>query len=120
MAYLMIFLGGGLGSMLRYGLSKWNGDFNDWRLIIGTFLANIISCFVLGSVISYMAKHGLNDNARLLLLTGFCGGFSTFSTFSFEILQYIQRGNYTMGFIYLIASVILGITAIIIGMKVFS
>ncbi len=120
MNYLMIFLGGGLGSLARYYLARHNSEFTDLRFIYGTLIANVISCLILGGVIGYMDKFGLSNNAKLLLITGFCGGFSTFSTFSYEILQYMLKGNYAYGISYILISLILGIAAMVLGMKLLS
>lgn len=121
MNYLMIFIGGGLGSMLRYALSRFNQhDSAGWFTTTGTFAANMISCLILGALISYDSKNDLGLSGKLLLLTGFCGGFSTFSTFSYEILQYIQKGQTGIGVLYLIASVIISLGFIVLGMKIFN
>lgn len=93
MNYLLVFLGGGIGSILRYGISHWfpyNGQGIPWA----TFLANISACFIVGlSLIFLKDKTGFQD-WQLFLITGVCGGFSTFSTFSLETVQLMQMQNY--------------------------
>lgn len=118
MIYLAIFIGGGLGSLARFGLSKFNGEVNSNWVTFGTFLANMISCFILGYVVAYSIKNGLSDNLKILLITGFCGGFSTFSTFSYELFTFVQRGSYSMAVIYLLTSVFFGLLMIILGIKI--
>ena len=117
----MVFIGGGLGSVFRYALSRFNQNSEVGLLAYsGTFLANMLSCIVLGALISYDGKNSLGLSGKLLLLSGFCGGFSTFSTFSYEILQYIQKGQLMTGLLYLMGSIMVSIGCILIGMKVFN
>jgi CrcB protein len=120
MNYVAIFIGGGIGSMVRFAMTKFNGSADSNWFTLGTLLANLISCFILGIVISLHYKNGWNDNLKLLLITGFCGGFSTFSTFSFELFNYLQKGSYWIAMLYVSASVFLGLGMIISGMKIAS
>ncbi len=115
-AILLVFIGGGVGSVLRYSL----GLIYPAKLLIptGTFLANVISCLLLGVLIGFQSKQWMSDGQKLLLVTGFCGGFSTFSTFSSEMLQMMQSGDYLWALGYSILSLVAGIIAILIGMMV--
>lgn len=79
-----------------------------------TFVANILGCLLIGIFYEYSTKWGLSPEARLLLTTGLCGGFTTFSTFSYESMTLLQNGHYTVFSTYLILSIILGITAVFI------
>ncbi len=112
MTYLMIFLGGGLGSICRFGLSKIlpNDDFS-WA----TFSANFIASFILGYLISSELYKGMEGNTKLFLMTGFCGGFSTFSTFTAEVFRNFQSGNHTMAFVYITASILLCLLGLYLG-----
>jgi len=115
-SWALVFIGGGLGSMTRFAFSKFLDPHLQYKNFpFPTFLVNLISCFVLGLLFNKMLHSGLSPSNKLLLATGFCGGFSTFSTFSFEILQLMMNGNHTVALIYLISSVILGILLIYVG-----
>ena len=114
-ALLLVFIGGGTGSCLRYALSKW---FNQAGQLMpyGTLLANILSCMVLGfAAYLYASKYAESDWLKLLVLVGFCGGFSTFSTFSNEIFQFMKAGNQSSMVAYLLASLILCNFALALG-----
>lgn len=91
---LAIFLGGGLGSLSRYGVSKLVMQFWDGKFPLGTLLANLLSCLVMGLAISYFSDKITSQELKAFILIGFCGGFSTFSTFSKETLDLMQNGNY--------------------------
>lgn len=93
MHYCWVFVGGGLGSLLRYALSQLNGKYIP-QLPIGTLLANVLATALLAWVM-YSQHHQAatwQPTLRLLLATGFCGGFSTFSTFGYETHQLLQQG----------------------------
>ena len=109
--FILIFLGGGLGSLARYLL----GLVLPARAFpLGTFCVNVLGCFFIG----YLAATLARDNAtlRALCISGFCGGFTTFSTFSLGIVQRWQAGYYLVPTLYLAASLICGIAAILGGM----
>ncbi|WP_405199502.1 fluoride efflux transporter CrcB [Christiangramia sp. LLG6405-1] len=111
---LLVFLGGGLGSSLRYLVSKY---LNDGGVIPqGTLVVNVLGSFLLGLALGWLIKQDmLNHPLNFLIAIGFCGGFTTFSTFSFENFNMIKSGDYISFSIYFLGSIILGIIAIFLG-----
>lgn len=111
--WLAVFLGGGLGSCCRYLLSLLI-VVDDFPL--GTLLANGLACFILGVLAGYLLRNSMADHWKLLLGTGFCGGFSTFSTFSKETYDLSQNAHSLVAMGYLLGSLILGIIAFYLGL----
>lgn len=116
MSYLWVFIGGGLGSISRYALAKSLNASGDYPW--GTLLANGLSCIILGVLLAMVSKQWLSIELRLLLVTGFCGGFSTFSTFSHEVLAFMKNTQYASAAIYMTGSLLIGMVAIWAGMKI--
>ena len=113
-----IFFGGGLGSLARYGVSEMANLFFSNSLkatIFATLIANILACLILG----YFTGKDIQPKYIIFWSVGFCGGFSTFSTFSNEVLQLIKLGQYALVFAYVVFSVTLGLVALILGSKIF-
>ena len=95
MNLLLVFLGGGLGSVSRCGVSILMSKYYQGSLPLATFASNVISCLVLLGVVSFMTNGTLDNRyLRPAIVIGFCGGFSTFSTFSFETVQLIKNGSH--------------------------
>ena len=117
----LILLGGGFGSIARYLLSYFLNKNNTTHFPWATFIANSVGCLLIGFLFGYIQKNNLqNETLKLLLITGFCGGFTTFSTFSLENIQFIQNQNYNLALIYTLASISVGFLAVIIGFKTFN
>lgn len=116
MTYFWVFIGGGLGSLCRFGLGAWlnRSEVYPW----GTLVANGLSCIILGMLVALFSRQGLSVELRLLLVTGFCGGFSTFSTFSYELVQMLRQANYFAAGSYLFGSILFGLVAIWLGMRI--
>ena len=119
MAYVWVFLGGGVGSVFRFMISRMV-DYKEGTFPYATLLANIISSLILGILMGWIIKHGMSVQNKLLLLTGFCGGFSTFSTFSGESLHLFQKGQWGLASCYILVSIMTGIASVLIGVKIMS
>jgi len=112
---LLVFLGGGLGSTLRYGLSKYLNS-TVTGIPYGTFAANILGSLLIGIILGIAAKNdSISQNTMLLLATGFCGGFTTFSTFAYENHVFLKSGDFGMFALYTIASFVIGFGAVFFG-----
>jgi len=109
----LVALGGSAGSVLRYLTSLWVTKQFPCTFPVGTFIVNITGCFTIGFLLGLSIFQNLQNNELKLLLTvGFCGGYTTFSTFSSESLHLLESGNYwTLG-LYITGSVIFGLTAV--------
>lgn len=112
---VLVFIGGGFGSALRYGLSTWLNQYYPWAA--GTFSSNIIGSLLIGLLMGWFIKWPhFEADLRLLLAIGFCGGFTTFSTFALEQVNMIKNGATVHAMIYLTGSVILGLGAVFLGL----
>ena len=108
----LVFVGGGFGSTVRYLLGRWVNALHSHHFPFGTLAVNVVACFVLGYIVG-IADHRqlISPAARLFWTVGFCGGFSTFSTFSAETLTLIQNGFHLSTAIYIFSSLVLCLAA---------
>lgn len=110
---IFVFIGGACGSLIRYIVS------NRVILPYGTLLVNILGCFILGILSVFVLKRAkyIPHKLRLGLTTGFCGGLTTFSTFSYEVLIYFQKGLYIEAITYMFVSILFGLLSVYLGIE---
>jgi CrcB protein len=116
-ALLFVGLGGGVGSIARYlisaTLTRWLPGLFPW----GTFVVNVAGCLLIGLLMGSLAKQQVLDeqNFKLLLVTGFCGGFTTFSAFAWENVKLIQSGEIPTALVYVGVSLVTSLLAVGLG-----
>ena len=116
---LIVGLGGAVGSMLRYTVQKIFQVQTAAAFPTGTLLVNIAGCFLIGILWSLVSRSlTWNDEMKLLLMTGFCGGFTTFSAFTLEGIGLLKENKTALFVIYLTASVVGGLLATFIGIRI--
>jgi fluoride exporter len=114
---ICIALGGSIGSVLRYLTAVLLQKYYTTVFPLATFLVNVIGCLLIGVIMGLLEKNQLtNTNIKWLLVTGFCGGFTTFSAFSFENISLLQNGYYGWAFFYITSSIVLGIGGVWLGL----
>ena len=116
MIYLLIALGGAVGSLLRYVVGGAVQRMSDSGFPVGTMFVNVSGCFIIGILVRQFLNMQLSPELRALLIVGFCGGFTTFSTFSAETLGLIEGGEYGRAGGYVALSVTLCLAATLAGM----
>jgi len=120
-AYLLVFLGAGLGGALRHGVNVGCARFCGPAFPWGTLTVNIVGSFVMGALagwLAFKAEHGWSQPLRLFLATGVLGGFTTFSAFSLDAVVLWQRGESIAAGAYVLASVALSIAGLLAGLFV--
>jgi len=118
MIYLLIAVGGAVGSLLRYLIGGVVQRMSASGFPVGTMFVNVSGCFLIGILVRQFLNMQLTPEARAFLVVGFCGGFTTFSTFSAETLGLIEGGEYGRAMGYVILSVVLCLGATFAGMSV--
>lgn len=108
--------GGFVGTCCRYLVTRWCAMMFSGSWPLGTFLVNVAGCFVFGVLLGLFEKtQTVSTTESLLLVTGFCGGFTTFSAFAGEVCLLGDKGQFVTSLVYLLASVALGVIMVIAG-----
>lgn len=117
MSYVIVFLGGGLGAMLRHGVNVLAGRAFGGGFPLGTFTVNITGSLIMGLLAAYFAFKGdATQHWRLFMTTGILGGYTTFSAFSLDAALLYERGEIGLAALYVIASVVLSIAGLFAGL----
>lgn len=112
----LVFLGGGLGSIARYAVGRFYGQWQP-TFPYATLTSNMLSCIVFGIVVMLgVQKLDLNYSLKLLLITGFCGGFSTYSAFTFETVELFKTGQNGIALFNILINFILSVGGLYIGL----
>lgn len=115
---LFIGLGGFIGSIGRYLVQQLIQNSTTSLFPYGTLLVNITGCFLIGLFFALSLKGNMSDEWRLFLVTGICGGYTTFSAFSMETFTLLRTGELLFAFTYIAASVALGLLATFLGISI--
>jgi fluoride exporter len=114
--YIWVALGGALGSVARFSVAASVNRLFGLSFPLGTLVVNVLGSFAIGYILTFMLnKFPQTESYRYFLVTGFLGGFTTFSAFTFDILQQLQRGDNLMALVYVLSSVLLGLAAVVLG-----
>ena len=114
--YLFVLFGGGAGALARYIVGTEIAQRTGLRFPpLGTMVINITGSFLIGLLMTLLTQRLANPNWRLLLIVGFLGGYTTFSSFEYETLQAVQSGAMWMGLLNVVGSVVLGYLAVWLG-----
>jgi len=114
--YLLVLIGGGAGALARYAgstaiMERYGGTFP-----LGTFIINVTGSFGIGFLMTFLTgRMHASPNWRFLLVTGFLGGYTTFSSFEYEVLQSVREGSKWIGLLNMVGSVVLGYIAVWLG-----
>jgi CrcB protein len=113
----LIFVGGGMGSVVRFSIGRWVSSIHSFHFPYATLFVNVLACFLLGTLVG-VADHRqlMSPTTKLFWTVGFCGGFSTFSTFSHETLTLMQTGLPLSSLLYVLASLLGCVAATYFGL----
>jgi CrcB protein len=116
--YIFVFLGGGVGSLLRYQVGRWSTQALGFNWPYGTFIVNVVGGLCMGFLVGFLAHRGGPDQERwrVMLGVGVLGGFTTFSAFTLEVALMLERRIYGQAAGYIAASVLLALAALFIGL----
>lgn len=109
---MLVGVGGAVGSILRFLTSAFVTRIEPFPFPVATFFINILGCFCIGLFVNLIPS----NNLRFLLITGFCGGFTTFSTFANETLTLVNNNHIPIAVVYVVSSLVFGLGAVWLGM----
>jgi CrcB protein len=113
---LIIGIGGAFGSMCRYLAQVYISKYTTLTFPVGTLVVNLTGCFLIGILFGLSSKYAwMTMEWRLFWITGICGGYTTFSSFSLDSINLLRQGNYTYFFVYVLGSVIAGLLLTVAG-----
>lgn len=116
---LLVGLGGGVGSVFRFLTSLLTAKYFSETFPLATFTVNMIGCFLIGILIGILGQNvHENGSLKLLLITGFCGGYTTFSAFASENISLLQSSNYLTAILYIGTTVFIGLFAVWLGITI--
>ncbi len=118
MAYLWVALGGAAGAAARFGVAQWAAARWGWAFPWGTLAVNLTGSLAIGLLMTLLVGRGAEPYWRLLLVTGFLGGYTTFSAFSYETLQLLEQRRWETAALYACGSLLLGLIACALGVGV--
>jgi len=116
MGLMYIVIGGGTGALLRYFTSQFVNNLYNKNFSLGTIAVNCIGALLIGFLINIFDIFGINAKLKLLIITGFLGGYTTFSTYSVETVHYFINGNIKYGVLNILLNNILCILCVLLGL----
>lgn len=113
---IAVAVGGAAGSVMRFSITLL---FTKQHIFpYGTLIVNLAGSFLVGLMMAYFLKNiGINQSVKLLVITGFCGGFTTFSALQWEMLTLVREGRFGLAFSYIVVSFFAGLAAVYVGFK---
>ncbi|MDR1840009.1 MAG: fluoride efflux transporter CrcB [Treponema sp.] len=116
MAYLLVVIGGGIGALLRYLSSQFINSIFKMQFSLGTLFVNCVGALLIGFLINFFDVYSLNTKWKLFLITGFLGGYTTFSAYSLETVQYFINGNIKYALMNVLTNNVLCILFVLLGL----